>query len=350
MAEILLYDYSEVDPYWGDEIMYCIGQGKLSAGVITPQIQAASGVLTVRVNSQGGKVFDGWAIYNSLIAYKKIAGNSVIVRIEGIAASIASIICMAGDEVIMCQASMMMIHKPSGFYFGQMDADDLQKEANSLIEVEAVLIDIYASKTGLSSNKLQNMIDAETWLSPDTAIALSFADMVEKISNEKPTIAENVFNKLFANAAPAAKMYANSIFTIKNQNMSTVKDLMDKSDKTNTLLEDILNFFKKEPKNENADADPEADKVEETVDAPEEETVDSLKKKVEELEAEKADNAEIVNSANAILDKANAKYDEVVNLLKEVKSNYKPEPEQREFRQPEAKAEGGNFVKPSKKK
>lgn len=330
MAEILLYDYYETveDPFWGDtyEVFYCIGQGNLSAAVINQQINQSSGELTVRINSGGGYVFDGWAIYNALVNYAKIPGNSVIVRVEGIAASIASVIAMAAGQIVMCQASMLMIHKPTSLIIDVMDSNDLQREANALNEIETVLIDIYANKTGLSKQKLQNMIDAETWLAPDTALALGFCDQIEKIERDAPVIPQNIFNKLFDGASASTKAYVNSAFTITNvkeRNMSTVKELNEKQEQTNSLLTDILNVFKKKPAN-NVDASVEEPAAAEEPVVAEGDELATLKAENEQLKAEKAANAETVANAQEIMNKANAKFDEVTNLLKEIKSNYQP--------------------------
>jgi ATP-dependent protease ClpP protease subunit len=356
MAEILLYDYYETveDPFWGDtyEVFYCIGQGKLSAAVINQQINQSSGELMVRINSCGGLVFDGWAIYNALVNYAKISGNSVIVRIEGLAASIASVIAMASSKIIMCQASMLMVHKPYSFFCGSLDASTAQAEANSLNEIETVIIDIYSSKTGLSSQKLQNMIDVETWLAPDTALALGFCDEIEKIEREKPIIPQNVFNKLFNGAGANTMAYVNSAFTITNvteRNMSTVKELNEKQEQTNSLLTDILNVFKKKPAN-NADAPAEEPAAAEEPVVTEGDELATLKVENEQLKAEKAANAETVANAQEIMNKANAKFDEVTNLLKEIKSNYKPEArEENSFSNEAATSQvESKFVKPTK--
>lgn len=249
MVDINLYDYTEVitDPYWGYsyEIFHCIGSGNLAAAAIKAQIQAAgTDDITVHINSVGGSVFDGFAIYNDLKSHP----GKVIVRIEGLAASIASIIAMAGEEIIICQAAMLMVHKPTidPFWCGAMNADDLQREANALTQIEAVLNDIYATRTGLGSTKIQNLIDAETWLTPDTAMTLGFADSIEKTITEKPVIVQPAYNYLFQNANNNIKAYANSAFKIKN--MSTPNDAALKAanetiQKTNKLLDFFKNKF-----------------------------------------------------------------------------------------------------------
>lgn len=251
MNELVLFDYTEIvsDPWWGDyETFCCIGQGNLSANSVLQQLSVFQGPLTVHINSVGGSVFDGFAIYNALIAYKK-AGNQLIIRIEGLAASIASIIAMAGDEVVICQAAMIMVHKPTidPFWCGSMDANDLQREADALTQIEAVLNDVYSSKTGLGSTKIQNMIDAETWLTPDMAVMLGFADSIEKIEKQ-PEMLQPVYNNLFKNASSQTKLYVNNAFKIKNMttpNDALLKAVKDNAEKTNTLMGWFQNKFGK---------------------------------------------------------------------------------------------------------
>ena len=236
--EILLYDYYEDDSWFG-QVFNPIGYGLLSAQNVIDNIEAAGNDdLTVRINSVGGLVFDGFAIYNSL----KAAPGKVTVRIEGLAASIASFIAMAGDEVVICQAAMMMIHKPTTLIFDQMDADDLAKEANALTQIEAVLNNIYASKTGLGSIKIQNMIDAESWLTPDIAVMLGFADKIEN-SDKKPELTSAMFNQVFKNASPNIKAYANNAFKI-NQNMNTAHEALINAQKENTSkIDKLMNWL-----------------------------------------------------------------------------------------------------------
>lgn len=252
MTEILLYDYTALvdDGWWGAyEQFYCIGMGNLTAQAIQGQINAAAGDdLLVRVNSVGGSVFDGFAIYNAL----KASTGKVTIRIEGLAASIASIIAMAASpgQLVICQAAMMMIHKPTidPFWCGTMDANDLQREADALNQIEAVLNDIYTSRTGLGATKISNMIDSETWLTPDMATMLGFADSIEKTITEQPEIVTPVFNHLFKNANAQTKAYANNAFKIKNMatknpNDAVIEAVKEQTKATNSLLDWFKNSF-----------------------------------------------------------------------------------------------------------
>lgn len=126
--------------------------------------------INLHIHSPGGDVFDGIAIYNLL----KNHPANVTVYIDGLAASMASVIAMAGNEVIMPENAMMMIHKPWGIQGG--DADDMRKYADLLDKVENTLIPAYASKTGKTPEELAEMLTAETWLNGKECVEQGFAD------------------------------------------------------------------------------------------------------------------------------------------------------------------------------
>lgn len=128
--------------------------------------------MNVHINSPGGLVFDGVAIYNALVTHKA----TVNVQIEGIAASIASVIAMAGDEIAIGESANLMIHKPWSGVMGT--ADDMRKQAEVLDELEAGLIDIYSARTGKTSDQLSPLLSAETWFRGQSAVDEGFADKV----------------------------------------------------------------------------------------------------------------------------------------------------------------------------
>lgn len=119
-------------------------------------------------------------IYNMLTQYK---GN-VTVKIDGIAASAASVIAMAGNTVLMSPVSMMMIHNPATVAFG--DHAEMQKAIDMLAEVKESIINAYVIKTGLSRSKLSHLMDAETWMDVNKAIELGFADDIITRAETKP--------------------------------------------------------------------------------------------------------------------------------------------------------------------
>lgn len=119
-------------------------------------------------------------IYNMLTQYN---GN-VTVKIDGIAASAASVIAMAGNTVLMSPVSMMMIHNPATVAFG--DHAEMQKAIDMLAEVKESIINAYVIKTGLSRSKLSHLMDAETWMDVNKAIELGFADDIITRAETKP--------------------------------------------------------------------------------------------------------------------------------------------------------------------
>lgn len=126
--------------------------------------------MTVWLNSPGGDCVAAAQIYNML---KEYPGN-VTIKIDGIAASAASLIAMAGDNVLMSPVSMMMIHNPLTMAVG--NADDMQKAAEMLNEVKDSIINAYELKTGLSRARLSHLMDDETWMNAVKAVELGFAD------------------------------------------------------------------------------------------------------------------------------------------------------------------------------
>lgn len=126
--------------------------------------------INLHIHSPGGDVFDGIAIYNLL----KNHPANVTVYIDGLAASMASVIAMAGNEIIMPENAMMMIHKPWGIQGG--DAEDMRKYADLLDKVENTLIPAYANKTGKTPEELAEMLSAETWLNGKECVEQGFAD------------------------------------------------------------------------------------------------------------------------------------------------------------------------------
>jgi len=126
--------------------------------------------LTLRLNSPGGSVFDAVAIYNAI---KRHAGP-VTVWIDGIAASAASYIAMAGDEVVMPENAFLMIHDPSGVVFGT--ADDMRAMAEALDKIKGSLVAGYAAKSGGADDDIAALMTAETWLDAAEAVELGFAD------------------------------------------------------------------------------------------------------------------------------------------------------------------------------
>lgn len=164
-----LYLYGPIDSmtWWGDEITPSQFQVDLDAlGDISQ--------LDVYINSDGGDVFAGQAIHSML---KRHPAN-VTVHVDGLAASIASVIAMAGDQVLMPRNAMMMVHNPWTIAIG--NADDLRKMADDLDQIRESLIAAYQDKTGMERDQLIALLDAETWLTADEAVEYGFADEIEE--------------------------------------------------------------------------------------------------------------------------------------------------------------------------
>ena len=138
------------------------------------ELLSGSGDITVWINSPGGDCVAAAQIYNMLMDYK----GSVTVKIDGIAASAASVIAMAGTKVMVSPVSMLMIHNPATMAFG--DSAEMQKAIAMLEEVKESIINAYEIKTGLSRAKISHLMDSETWMNANMAIELGFADEIMK--------------------------------------------------------------------------------------------------------------------------------------------------------------------------
>lgn len=174
-AEMVIYGGIGPD-FWGDGSM-------ISAKQISDELNKLDKTvneIVVRINSPGGDVFDGISIYNRLKQHKA----KVTVYIDGLAASIASIIALAGDEIIIGEGALYMIHLPWTWAIG--NRNDLDNTVNRLLDVEEQLISIYQKKTKLDRSEIKKMLEDETWLDSSAAIELGFVD---KKSDEEVAIA-----------------------------------------------------------------------------------------------------------------------------------------------------------------
>jgi len=158
--------------------------------------------INLRINSLGGDVFDGMAMYNVI----KRRESKTTVYIEGIAASIATIIALGADEVVMAENSLFMIHNAWGGSSGE--AKDMRKTAETLDKITSELTDIYVKKTGLSYDAVAEMMDEETWLNAEEAYKLRFIDTISDsikvaakydVSKFKNITQEEIKNKLSIN-------------------------------------------------------------------------------------------------------------------------------------------------------
>lgn len=177
------------ESWWGDEVTPQAFRDELK--------KINSNKLTVQINSTGGDVWAGISIHDAL----KELDAEVTVKVSGLAASIASVIAMAGDKIVMTPGSTMMIHRASMLAIG--NADDMQKAIDMLETVEDGILNIYADRTGNSRETVKEMLDAETWMSAEKAVELGFAD--EVVTPQKDEEPMNAFTGNFAFSMSATK-------------------------------------------------------------------------------------------------------------------------------------------------
>lgn len=154
-----------------------IGSWNVNAQDFLAQLKMVSAKnITLTMNSPGGSVIDGIAIYNGLRNHAEKTGAVITVKVLGIVASIASIIAMAGDKISMPKNTFMMVHSPSaGLYANAIEMRDM---ADLLDKFESSLIATYVARTGKTAEEIKALLDAETFMTADEAVALGFADEV----------------------------------------------------------------------------------------------------------------------------------------------------------------------------
>lgn len=166
-----MYGTIAEETWFGDDITPALFKEELTSG---------SGPVTIWINSPGGDCVAASQIYGMLMDYK----GTITVKIDGVAASAASVIAMAGTEVLMVPTALMMIHNPMTAAIG--DSEEMQKAIAMLAEVKESIINAYERKTGQSRAKLSHLMDAETWMNANRAIELGFADDV--LTDEKKVV------------------------------------------------------------------------------------------------------------------------------------------------------------------
>jgi len=166
-----------------------IGEDWEGQGVTAKRISAALRAIgdndvVVSVNSPGGDFFEGVAIYNLLREHKK----KVTVKVVGLAASAASVIAMAADELQIAKSGFLMIHNSWAVVMG--NRHDLKESAAVLEKFDSSMAEVYADRSGMDKDEAEKMMDAETWLSAEDAIEMGLADAVlaaDEVEKEKPT-------------------------------------------------------------------------------------------------------------------------------------------------------------------
>lgn len=191
------------------------------------ELFSGNGPVTIWINSPGGDCIAASQIYSLLMDYK---GN-VTVKIDGIAASAASVIAMAGTKVLMAPTALMMIHNPATAAFG--DHVDMKKAIEMLNEVKESIINAYEIRTSLSHTQLSHMMDETTWMNAKKAIELGFADALltdEKLTAESEAYAfsANAVEKALINSISrkAEKKPAGGSVADLRQRLNTIKNYM----------------------------------------------------------------------------------------------------------------------------
>ena len=177
-----LYVYQEIGEGWF---------GGISAQSFADALKEVGAVdtLNVYVNSPGGNVFDGITIYNQL---KRFSAKKII-HVDALAASIASVICMAGDEIVMAPNAQMMIHDPWGMCVGT--ADEMRKSADTLDQVRTTLLDTYEARTKAPRADISEWMAAETWMTAKQAMERGFADRIDEDTEDAQAYASPILAK-----------------------------------------------------------------------------------------------------------------------------------------------------------
>lgn len=174
------------ESWFGDEV---------TPGIFRDELNKSEGDITVWINSPGGDVYAAAQIYNMLMDYK---GN-VTVRIDGIAASAASMIAMAGSTVEMSPVGMFMIHNPGTVAIG--NTQEMQAAIAMLDEVKEAILNAYELKTSLPRQQLSDLMDAESWMNAKKAVELGFADKILFANEDEEKQSEGVEAMLFSRRA-----------------------------------------------------------------------------------------------------------------------------------------------------
>ena len=170
---VLELDGTIADESWFDD--------DITPKMFKEELFSGSGPITIWINSPGGDCIAASQIYSMLKDYQ----GEVTVKVDGIAASAASVVAMAGDKVLMAPTALLMIHNPSMMAFG--DHNDMAKAIDILNEVKESIINAYELKTGQSRTVLSHLMENETWMNAKKAIELHFADgILEDSKKEAP--------------------------------------------------------------------------------------------------------------------------------------------------------------------
>lgn len=260
-SELVIEGVISSESWWGDEA---------TPAALREELSKHKGDLTVSLNSGGGDVFAGVSMYNALKNYD----GSVTVRVDGMAGSIASIIAMAGDKIIMSPGSMMMVHKPWTLAIG--NANELEAVKNVLEKIEESMVPIYVARTGMSEDEISSLLDGRdgqdgTWLTAEEAVSMGFADELVE-AKEKVSYADAIKNLMGGKLAYSMSATENSmkdlVEKIKSSMDEEVKDVPASEPTGESSKKVEKNATEDEPKNKVETDKPKAvDKAESTAEA-----------------------------------------------------------------------------------
>jgi ATP-dependent protease ClpP protease subunit len=200
--ELLIYDRIGADYFTGGGITHQSVPDWLAG------LEPSNSAITVRINSPGGDVFEGVGIYNALVAWQREQdGRKITVRIDALAASIASVIAMAGDEIVIGGNAMMMIHRASTITMG--NAADHLSTAATLDSIDKLIVDTYEARTRQKPEDLKGWLDAETYMTAAESVERGFADESETLKGKpEPKDPEYLEDQSVARLAAARLLVA----------------------------------------------------------------------------------------------------------------------------------------------
>ncbi|MBO5449803.1 MAG: Clp protease ClpP [Ruminococcus sp.] len=175
---ILYFDGTIAEESWYDD--------EISPQIFKEELAQCNGDITIWINSPGGDCIAAAQIYNMLREFP----HSVTAKIDGLAASAATVVAMAADKVCISPVSMFMIHNPSTIAWG--DTQEMRKTIDMLDQVKESIMNAYELKTGLDRKKLAKLMDEETWMNAYKAIELGFADEITQRREDPPQSAESM--------------------------------------------------------------------------------------------------------------------------------------------------------------
>jgi len=242
-AELFIYGDIVSNKWYDDDVV---------AGAFVKDLSDLKDIseINVRINSYGGEVAAGMAIYNAL----KRHSAKINVSIDGFALSSASVIAMAGDRITMPSNSLIMIHNPSTVGFGEVK--DFEKIINMLKKTTDAIKDVYVEKTGLSDKEILNLMNEETWLSADEALEKGF---ITNISEEIVSISAHKDGIKVSGGVYRSKALMNKIKDMPNNKMETPL-----KDKVLNALCELLNITNKKGDEKEMDKEDLKTKEEET--------------------------------------------------------------------------------------